>query len=214
MSDTIATYLTAEQRGVWLSLDSPAQIQVFLDAVPYSTEDANRSPLQVLQDRRAHCLDGALFAAAALRRLGRPPIIVDLLPEPGLDDDHVLAIFKRDGFYGAIAKSNYVGLRYREPIHRTWRELVLSYFEDFFNVNGLKTLRAYTVPLNLAVFDRLDWLTRPAGVDAIEQRLKKLKRIPLLPDYLARDLLPVDQRSYQAGTLGTNPAGVYQPQRQ
>jgi hypothetical protein len=213
MSDAIESYLTPEQRATWLSLDSPAQIQAFLDAIPYSAEDANRSPLQVLQDRQAHCLDGALFAAAALRRLGRPPIIVDLLPEPGLDDDHVLAIFKRDGFYGALAKSNFTGLRYREPIHRTFRELVLSYFEDFFNVNGVKTLRAYTAAINLATYDRLGWMTRSAGADAIEKRLKELKRIPLLPDYLARDLLPMDERAYRAGMLGVNVAGVYKPPR-
>ena len=213
MSDSIEPHLTAEQRAVWLSLDSPARIQAFLDAIPYSAEDANRSPLQVLQDRQEHCLDGALFAAAALRRLGRSPIIVDLLPEPGLDDDHVLAIFKRDGFYGALAKSNFAGLRYREPIHRTYRELVFSYFEDFFNVHGVKTLRAYTAAVNLASFDKLNWMTRSTGADAIEKRLKELKRIPLLPDYLARDLLPMDERAYQAGMLGANAAGLYKPQR-
>jgi hypothetical protein len=212
MPDSFEAQLTAEQRALWLSLDSPAKIQTFLDSIPYSADEANRSPLQVLQDRQAHCLDGALFAAAALRRLGWQPIVIDLLPEPGLDDDHVLAIFKRDGYYGAVAKSNFVCLRYREPIYRTFRELVLSYFEGFFNVNGLKTLRTYTAPLNLAAFDKLGWMTRPEGANAIEKRLKELRRIPVLPEHLTRDLLPVDRLSYQAGMLGTNPAGLYKPQ--
>ena len=85
-------YLDQDQRRLFSSLNSPREIQAFLDSIPYSAEDANRCPLSVLRDRQAHCLDGALFAAAALRRIGHPPILIDLLPEPGTDDDHVLAI--------------------------------------------------------------------------------------------------------------------------
>ena len=87
--------LSKENRSIFESLRTPAQIQAFLDSVPYSAEDANRCPRRVLEDRQAHCLDGGLFAAAALRRLGFPPLIIDLLPPPGRDDDHVLIIFKQ-----------------------------------------------------------------------------------------------------------------------
>jgi hypothetical protein len=212
--NSLEDYLDPREREHLVNLGSPAAIQAFLDEIPYSAEDANRCPLKVLQDRKAHCLDGALFAAAALRRLGGPPVVVDLLPEPGTDDDHVLAIYRRDGFWGAVAKSNFAGLRFREAIHRTLRELVLSYFEDFFNLNGQKTLRAYTVPLDLSVFDRDGWMWRNEGADLIEDRLSHMRRLPLLTPQMVSYLSPVDQRSYAAGMLGANPAGLYEPRSQ
>ena len=203
--------LDPQERQVFSGLSSPARIQAFLDQVPYSAEDANRCPLGVLRDRVAHCLDGGLFAAAALRLIGYPPSIVDLLPEPGTDDDHVLAIYRRGGYWGAVAKSNFVGLRYREAIYRTLRELVLSYFEDFYNVDGQKTLRSYTRPLNLQALDKLGWMWSDAGVDAVERHLSQMRKIPLLSAAMVADLSPVDKLSYQAGMLGVNAAGLYKP---
>ena len=204
-------FLNEEQAALLASLTSPAKIQTYLDATPYSASDENRCPRRVMQVRLAHCLDGGLFAAAALRRLGYPPLIVDLLPEPKLDDDHVLAVFNYHGCYGAVAKSNYSGLRFREPVFRSLRELVMSYFEDFFNVDGLKTLRGYTRPLHLAAYDRMDWEVNDRAADAVEKRLKKLHPIPVLADDMAGELSPADGLSYQAGMLGTNPAGLYKP---
>ena len=95
------TYLNEQQLKIFSGLSTPVKIQAFLDEITYSAENANRCPVRVLQDRVAHCLDGALFAVAALRRMGYPPLIVDMLPEPGLDDDHVLAIYRRDGYFGS-----------------------------------------------------------------------------------------------------------------
>jgi hypothetical protein len=187
------------------------EIQAFLDSIPYVGEDLNRSPSQVLQDRQAHCLDGGVFAAAALCRIGYPPLIVDLLPEPGTDDDHVLAVFKQHGLYGAVAKSNFVGLRYRDPVYRNLRELVMSYFEQFFNLQAKKTLRAYTRPLNLMQFNQYNWLWSEAGMEKISQRLYRLKPIPVLsPDSVTR-LATVDERSYNAGLSGANYAGLFKP---
>jgi hypothetical protein len=208
---TLESLLNLEQLDLLRSLDHPVKIQAFLDSVPYSAEDRNRSPLEVLRDRQAHCLDGALFAAAALRRLGYPPVVLDMFPDPGMDDDHVLAIFKRHGRYGAIAKSNFVGLRYREPVYRTLRELVMSYFDDFFNVNGVKTLRSYTRPVQVQRFDRENWEVQEAGVDAIEAYLLRLPRRSLLVAETASELQPVDRLSYQAGMLNVNHAGLYKP---
>src|SRR5512141_1033501 len=125
-------------------LPAPEAIQRFLDETPYSSEGRYRCPRSVLRDRRAHCLDGALLAAWALRRLGDPPLIVDL--RAVRDDDHVITIFRRRGRIGAIAKSNVVGLRFREPVYRSLRELVMSYFELYYNTDGEKTLRSYSVP--------------------------------------------------------------------
>lgn len=204
--------LTAEQSQVFNTLNSPAEVQAFLDSIPYSPEHANRSPASVLRDRQAHCLDGALFAAAALRRLGESPLVVDLLPDPGMDDDHVLAIYTRNGHFGAIAKSNYAGLRYREPIHRNLRELVLTYFEPFYSVKGIKTLRTYTRPVNLTAFDHMGWMWDDTAVEDIEKYLQqRARRVSVITPEMAARLSPVDQRSYDAGLLGADPAGLYQP---
>jgi hypothetical protein len=190
------------------SLATPARIQAFLDETPYSDEDRYRCPQSVLRDRKAHCFDGAVFAAAMLRRLGHPPLIVDLLPNER-DDDHMLALFKVDGRLGAVAKSNFSGLRYREPIFRSLRELVLSYFEDYFNAAGEKTLRAYTVSLNLARFDRQDWLARDETMDAIAEALDTIRKVPLITKRMEARLLPVDPLALKAGLLGSNPNGLY-----
>lgn len=190
-------------------LTTPEAIQAYLDSLPYIGEDLNRSPLRVIRDGQCHCLDGALLAALALRQLGHPARILDLIPEPDTDDDHVLAIFQVAGCYGAVAKSNFVGLRYREPVYRTLRELVMSYFDVFYNVDGLKTLRAYTRPLNLAAYDRYEWQTSEAGVEKIVERLYRLKPIPVIEPDRAAGLSRMDKRSYEAGMLGLNFEGLY-----
>lgn len=212
MPSRFEDFLTPEESAFLEALKTPVAIQAFLDSTQYpAVEKRNRSPLSVIRERIAHCLDGGLFGALALRRLGYPPLIIDILPAPGTDDDHILAIFKRHACYGAVAKSNYSGLRFREPIYRTLRELVLSYFDDFYSIEAQKTLRAYTRPINLAVYDRYAWMWDDHGADFIEQRLWKLKSIPLITPEMAAELVPVDQRSYQAGMLGINPAGIYRP---
>ena len=203
--------LTPAERALADSLDTPARIQAFLDAVAYEPEYTYRCPLRVLRERRGHCYDGALLAAAMLRRLGYPPLIVDLLPEPGTDDDHVLAVFKRNGHFGAVGQSNFVGLRYREPVYRSLRELVMSYFEEYFNLAGQRTLRRYSPPLNLITMDRFNWMVDDAGSDAIEARLARLRHYPLLSAPSAAELTLLDPRSLAAGTLGSNPEGLFKP---
>lgn len=204
-------YLTASELQTLRSLESPVAIQAYLDDTPYNPDDYTRCPLKVMRDRVAHCLEGGLFAAVALRRLGYPPLILDMQPEPGTDDDHVLAIFKQHGCFGAVAKSNFVGLRYREPIYRSPRELVLSYFEAYYNIHGQKTLRAYTRVLDLRRYDRYGWMWDDQGVAVVEQRLYSLKPIPLITPEMAAQLQPVDPLTYKAGLLVANPAGLYQP---
>jgi len=203
--------LTNEDRKLLDAMCTPADIQAFLDGIPYSAEEVNRSPLQVLRERQAHCLDGGLFAAAVLRCQGNPALILDLQPDPGQDDDHVLALFKIEGCWGAVAQSNYTGLRYREAIHRTLRELVLSYFEDFFNIYAQKTLRCFTRPINLRKFDHLGWMWSSAGVDAVEEFLKNVNLIPLINPVQESRLIAVEELSFQAGRIGINAQGVYQP---
>jgi hypothetical protein len=205
--ETLQKYLDENERRVFARLNSPAAISAFLDEIPYSTDEFYRCPLRVLRERVAHCFDGALFAAAALRSLGYPPLILDMLPER--DDDHLLALYKVNGHWGAAAKSNFAGLRYREPVYSNLRELVMSYFEDFFNAERERTLRGYTVPLNLARFDPLNWMTSDEHLEVIAQRTDQIRRFSVLTPAMIAGLTLVDERSYRSGTLGTNAAGLY-----
>jgi hypothetical protein len=193
------------------TLTSPAAIQAYLDSLPYTSESRNRSPLNVVRDGTCHCLDGGLLAAAALRRLGYPPLIVDIQPDPGMDDDHVLAIYRQNGGYGCLAKSNYPTLRSREAVYRSLRELAMSYFDIFFNLHLEKTLRYYTLPLDLRRLDTLGWEWQDSGVDRVEELLKTRRRFPLLRPGMAEKLAKLDPFSAQAFTLGVNWDGVYQP---
>jgi hypothetical protein len=192
-------------------LNSPLRIQAYLDSLRYPADEFNRSPLRVMLDRKANCFDGALFAAFALARLGHPPRIVDLFADN--DDDHLLALFKVRGAWGAIAKSNYVGLRFRDPVYRSLRELVMSYFEPFYNTLGDKSLRSYTRPISLRQFDRLGWVTQETALEVVAEHTEKVIRIPVLTNAMLRDLTPVDARSYQAGRLGVVEAGLFQAKR-
>ena len=192
-------------------LADPFAIQCFLDRIEYSADPVYRSPRSVLRDRKAHCFDGALFAATALRRLGHRALIVDLKAEH--DDDHLVSVFRHRGRLGAVAKSNFVGLRYREPLFRTLRELVLSYFEDFYNVAREKTMRSYSAPLDLARFDDLGWETRDDVLDVIAARLESARHFPVLTPRQRAELAPVDRRRYLAGLMGSNRKGLYKPGR-
>jgi hypothetical protein len=130
-----------------------------------------------------------------------------------MDDDHVLAIFQRGGRYGAVAKSNFVGLRYREPVYHSLHELIMSYFEQFYNVDGVKTLRTYAPPLNLSRFDRLGWEWQDSGADVIEKALLARRRIPLISAEMAASLAPVDELTYKAGLMVANHDGLYKPHK-
>lgn len=205
--------LTSDQRHTWECLNTPMDIQAYLDDTPYSVEDYDRSPLRVMQDRVAHCLDGGLFAAAALRRLGYPPLLVDIFPIPNSDDDHVLAIYRRNGRYGCLAKSNFPGLRSRQPVYHTLRELVMSYFEVFFNMDGTRSLRSYTAPVNLKRFDHLEWTWRDEAGPLIEAYMYGRRKIQLLTPAMEAELPPMDPFSYKVFTTGVNPAGLFKPKR-
>jgi hypothetical protein len=201
------TNWTTAERRVLSALKTPSKVQDFLDSIPYTTDDACRSPRRVIRERTAHCFEGALFAAAALRFHGHPPLLLDM--RAVRDDDHVLAIFKTRGFWGAVAKSNFVGLRYREPIHKTLRELVLSYFEDFFNVAAEKTLREYSKPFDLRRFDRRAWMTADDDLHDVGDALDAAPHVRLLTPAQTRALKAVDKRALKAGLLGSDPDGLF-----
>ena len=196
---------TAAERDALRPLRTPEKIQQFLDCgLGYNKEkdgETCRSPRRVLRDRIAHCMEGALMAAAALRFHGYPPLLVDL--EAVRDDDHVLAVFRQRGRWGAIAKSNYSGLRFREPVYRDLRELVMSYFEHYYNPKGEKTLRRYSRPMNLARFDRIGWMTAEHELWEIPERLLAVAHTPLLTPAMERKLTRMDERLFAAGLTGS-----------
>jgi len=195
---------TAAERRIFRRLTTPARIQRFLDTeIGYNLEprgDTCYSPRMVLRERIAHCMEGAMFAAAALREIGYPPLLVDL--EAVRDTDHVLAVYRVDGHWGAVAKSDYSGLRSREPVYRSLREMVMSYFEHFFNPAGEKTLRAFSRPVNLRRFHRIEWETREGDVWEIPNHLCDIPHIALIDRTMERRLARMDARLYAAGRLG------------
>jgi hypothetical protein len=184
------------------ALRSPRGVQRALDAMPYHLAGTAWSPRRVLRERTAHCLEGAIFAAAALRVLGFPPLLLDL--EAVQDTDHVLAVYRVRGHWGAVAKSNFSGLGYREPVYRSLRELVMSYFEGYINLRGDRTLRAYSRPVDLARFDRVHpgWMTAETDLWWVAEHLLEIRHTPLLAPALIRRLSRVNRRSLEAGMVG------------
>jgi hypothetical protein len=192
-----------EERKVFARLTDPARIQCFLDDLAYNLEpggDTCYSPRTALEKGVAHCMEGALLAAVALRMLGYPPLILDL--EAVRDSDHVLAIYRVRGLWGAVAKSDYSGLRSREPVYRTLRELVMSYFEHYYNETGEKTLRAYSRPVNLSRFDSMDWMTADRDVWEIPNHLCEISHTRVLPRGTERNVARMDRRLFAAGRFG------------
>jgi len=191
--------------AVFSRLTDPVRIQRFLDEhLAYNLEpsgDTCYSPRLALEKRLAHCMEGALVAAVALRILGHPPMILDLAAVR--DSDHVMAIYRVNGLWGAVAKSDYSGLRSREPVYRTLRELAMSYFEHYFNPAGEKTLRAYSRPVNLARFDGMGWMTAERDVWEIPNHLCGIPHTRLLPRRSERGLARMDRRLFDAGCLGS-----------
>ena len=193
---------TREELQQFRRLSSPERIQEFLDLeLAYNKEPDGpscRSPRRVLRDRVAHCMEGALMAAAALEQLGHPPVLLDL--EAVRDDDHVVALYRQFGCWGAIAKSNYAGLRFRTPVYATIRELALSYFEHYYNPRGEKTLRTYSKPVSLGRFP--NWRTSEEDVWEVPTYLADLRHYPILPARANGVRFRMDRRLFEAGKVG------------
>jgi hypothetical protein len=182
------------------SLKTPFGIQRFIDAMPYHIATTAWSPRRVLRERTSHCLEGAIFAAAALRAIGRPPLLLDL--EAVNDTDHVIAVFRERGHWGAIAKSNYAFLEFREPVYRTLRELALSFFPAYFNLRRDLTLRTFSRPVDLKRFDARDWMTSEKDVWFIAEYLLTIAHTTMIEPAIAKPLHRLRTRDYQAGLVG------------
>jgi hypothetical protein len=194
--------LTRREARLLSSLSPTWRIQEYLDvSLLYDTKGGTcRSPRRVIREGTCQCMDGALFAAAALRLQGFPPLILDLEAEQ--DDDHVLAVFRTKHGWGAIGRSNYSGLRYREPVYRSIRELVMSYFEGYFNLRREKTLRAYSRPVDLARFDDIGWMTSEDDLWEIPNHLVGIPHTPIASPPVVRNYSRVDRRLFEAGLVG------------
>lgn len=188
----------------------PSEIQQFLSGLKYREEGGAASPVVVERTRAANCFDGAVYAAAALETLGYPPLIVDL--EAKNDDDHVIAVYRSKG-WGAIAMSNTTMLRSREPVYRSMRELVMSYFDGYFNIDGYKSLRSYSAPVNLRRFDSIPWRTTGKMLNQIETYLHRVKHYPVMTKQMVRALAPAEPLVLRACFLDSNPKGLYRPKR-
>jgi hypothetical protein len=200
---TLKADFSPKELRILRSLRTPARIQRFLDDMPYHHAKTAWSPRLVLQHRTAHCLEGALFAAAALRVNGFPPLVWDL--ESVRDDDHVLAVFQVGRHWGAIGKSNFAGLRYREPVYRSLRELAMSYFDSYFNLLGERTLRAFaTRPVNLKKFDSRDWMTTEEDLWYIAEHLCEIPHTKVLSPAMEKRLSRIGARNLAAGKVGRN----------
>ena len=191
-------------------LDDPDKIQGFLDTIDYNPDYECRSPRWVIRKRSAHCFEGALFAAAALNFIGYKPLLVDM--KAFNDDDHVIAVFKVDGFWGAVAKSNFTTLRYREPVYRSLRELIMSYFDFYFNLNGDKSLRSYSRPLDLSIYNKRHWTTTDEDLEYIGDKLEAMQHYPVIDSRMINNLKRASDIMMQAGMLGSNEEGLFKPE--
>lgn len=184
-------------------LNTPQKIQDFLNKLPINFEEDGgtaRSPRQVLKLRKAHCIEGALLAAVALWYHGQKPLLLDLVTTKN-DDDHVVALFKQNGYWGAISKTNHAVLRYREPVYKTVRELAMSYFHEYFKDTGQKTLRKFSRPFDLSKIKNKDWLTSGEDLWEINNALDDYFHYNILTPRQIKNLRPAEKIEVEAGKL-------------
>lgn len=196
---------SAAERSVLKSLRRPEDVQLFVDELPYNKENAGetcRSPRRVLLDRTAQCFEAAVFAAAAFRFQGRPPLV--LLLAAVRDEHHLLALYrerKDGGAWGAVGKSKFVGLRFRDPVFRTPRELAMSYFESYYNDAAEKTLRAISRPIDLSRVDGRDWERAEEDIWGVSEWIGRHAVRPLVTPSQARRLRRVEPVAFAQGLL-------------
>jgi hypothetical protein len=191
------------------TLSDPDRIQGFLDSIDYNPDYECRSPRWVIRKKSAHCFEGALFAAAALQFIGYSPLIIDMKSHN--DDDHVIAVFKVERHWGAVAKSNFTSLRFREPVYRSLRELVMSYFDFYFNIAGDKSLRSYSLPLNLSLYNSRHWTTTDEDLEYIGDKLERMRHYPVIDKRMINNLNKASDSMIKAGLMGSNAEGLFKP---
>lgn len=191
-----------EELRVLRSLRTPARVQDFLDSIPINFEEQGEtlmSPRQVLRERKAHCMEGALLAAAALWLQGRKPLLMDLRTTRN-DDDHVVTLFQEHGLWGGVSKTNHAVLRWREPIFKTLHALAVSYFHEYFLDDGRRTLREYSRPFRLDAQKYEGWTVAEEDLWHIAEALDESPHYMLFPRG-ARRTRPADAMERKAGSF-------------
>jgi hypothetical protein len=195
--------LTNEEYRTLAHLNNPSRIQDYLDGLAINFEKRGEtcmSPRRVLRTQKAHCMEGALLAYLALTLAGSKTYLLDLKSARG-DDDHVVTLYTEQGYWGALSKTNHATLRFRDPVYRTVRELVLSYFHEYFlNDSGRKTLQSYSVAFSLKQFGS-DWVTAEEDLWHIPRALDAARHIPIAPVSLLRNARRAHPLERSAGTL-------------
>ena len=195
--------LTKEELKVFKKLNSPKKIQDFLNNLDTNFEEKGEtymSPRKVLKEKKCHCIEAATFAALALKIHKRKPLILDLTGTKN-DWDHVIAVFKKQGKWGAISKTNHAVLGYRDPVYNSIHELVMSFFHEYTNETGSKTLRSYSNPVDLSQFDNNKWETDEEDLWYICNYLAKIKHFPILTKKQISNLRKSDEIEIFAGNL-------------
>lgn len=199
---------TPDEIEFFKTVNTPEKIQRYLDKLIYNTVDAAISPRYVMMTGDGHCFEGALFAAAALEQIGFPPLLVDLQAHDW-DDPHVIAVYKTKTGWGSLAKSNTSLLAGRLPVYRSIRELVMSYFDFYFDVEGRPSLYAYSDPINLNRYNYLNWRTTDEDLVELGISFSDLDHFELLSIEELESLPVVAQKLKDACFLGANPDGFY-----
>jgi hypothetical protein len=193
---------TKKEKELLRKLDTPVKVQDFLNGLKFNFEkkgETLKSPVMVLRTKSAHCIEGAILGAYILSLHGFPPLVLHLEATKG-DFDHVIAPFRQDGLWGALSKTNHAVLRYREPIYKNIHELVMSYFHEYFLDNGKKTLRKYSRPLNLNVFEK-NWMLEDGDLWGIDEELDKIKHYEIMPKSHIKKLRKADKVEVRAGKI-------------
>lgn len=205
---------TKKEKKLMKRLNTPAKVQNFLNSLRFNFEEKGetlKSPIFTLRGKKAHCMEGALLGAYILSLHGFSPLILHL--EASSDDfDHVIVPFKQYGYWGALSKTNHAVLRYREPVYKNIRELVMSYFHEYFLDNGKKTLRSYSRPLNLNIFGKParppfwsgtggGWEKEEGDLWYIDKKLDKIKHYDIVPKFAIKNLRKADKIEIKAGEI-------------
>jgi hypothetical protein len=192
-----------EEIAFMKKLNTPKKVQDFLDTIAINFEedgiDTLKSPLSVFRTKNAHCIEGAILAAYIFSIQGKQPLLMNLKSNKK-DFDHTIALFRDKGYFGAISKSNHYSLRYREPVYKNIRELALSYFHEYFTDDGEKTLRKYSAPLNLNIFED-DWPTAEENLWGIGEELQEIKYYDIAPKSILKNLRKADKIEIEVGKI-------------
>jgi hypothetical protein len=189
-SDSVRAILPSELRRLFLRLRSPVKIQNYLDSLPVNFEltgESNFSPRDVFHQKTAHCFEGAVFAAAALAFHGERPLLMDFATAYN-DEDHTIALFRKNGYWGAISKTNHAIIKYRDPVYDSPRELAMSYFHEYFMHDGRKSLRGYSRPFDLSKYSPQKWITSGESLDWLMAALSRTRYFPIAPEKNMRAL--------------------------